>query len=102
MLNVSLVLKMNEQGAIGPAGQSFSFDKTCEIMVDAVVRGIDRAPNVRVAFGHIGAPEMAEKLRKMLETKLGHPPAQEIMHEGTLTIAAHMGPGAIGIFAIVP
>jgi fatty acid-binding protein DegV len=45
---------------------------------------------------------MAEKLRKMLETKLGHPPAQEIMHEGTLTIAAHMGPGAIGIFAIVP
>ncbi len=102
MLNVSLVLKMNEQGAIGPAGQSFSFDKTCEIMVDAVVRGIDRAPNVRVAFGHIQAAEMAEKLRKQLETKLGHPPAQEIVHEGTLTIAAHMGPGAIGIFAIVP
>jgi len=102
MLNVSLVLKMNEQGAIGPAGQSFSFDKTCEIMVDAVVRGIDRAPNDRVAIGHKGAPEMAEKLSKKLETKLGHPPAQEIMHEGTLTIAAHMGPGAIGIFAIVP
>src|SRR5271166_6159452 len=38
MLNVSLVLKMNEQGAIAPGGQSFSFDKTCEIMVDAIVR----------------------------------------------------------------
>jgi fatty acid kinase fatty acid binding subunit len=102
MLNVSLVLKMNDQGVIGPAGQSFSFDKTCEIMVDAVVRGIERSPNVRIAFGHIGAAEMCEKLRKQLETKLGHPPAQETVHEGTLTVAAHMGPGAIGIFAIVP
>ncbi|HTZ55325.1 MAG TPA: DegV family protein [Candidatus Acidoferrum sp.] len=102
MLNVSLVLKMNEQGAIGPAGQSFSFDKTCEIMVDAVVRTIERSPSVRVAIGHIQAAEGAEKLRKQLETKLGHPPAQETVHEGTLTVAAHMGSGAIGIFAIVP
>ncbi len=102
MLNVSLVLRMNEQGAIGPAGQSFSFDKTCEIMVDAVVRAVERSPKVRVAFGHIQAAEQAEALRKQLEAKLGHPPAQELMHEGTLTIAAHMGPGAIGIFAIVP
>jgi DegV family protein with EDD domain len=102
MLNVSLVLKMNEDGAIGPAGQSFSFDKTCEIMVDAVVRAIDRSPSARIAFGHIQAAQTAETLRKQLEAKLGHPPAQEIVHEGTLTIAAHMGPGAIGIFAIVP
>jgi len=102
MLNVSLVLKMNEQGAIGPAGQSFSFDKTCEIMVDAVVRTIERSPSVRVAIGHIQAAEGAEKLRKQLEMKLGHPPAQETVHEGTLTVAAHMGSGAIGIFAIVP
>ncbi len=102
ILNVSLVLKMNDQGVIGPAGQSFSFDKTCEIMVDAVVRGVERSPSARVAFGHIGAAEMCEKLRQQLETKLGHRPAQEFVHEGTLTVAAHMGPGAIGIFAIVP
>lgn len=102
MLNVSLVLKMNDQGAIGPAGQSFSFDKTCEIMVDAVVRAVERSPGARIAFGHIEAGAGVEKLRKQLETKLGHPPAQELVHEGTLTVAAHMGPGAIGIFAIVP
>jgi DegV family protein with EDD domain len=102
MLNVSLVLKMNDEGAIGPAGQSFSFDKTCEIMVDAVVRGIERSPSARIAFGHVQAADAAEGLRKQLEAKLGHPAAQEIVHEGTLTIAAHMGPGAIGIFAIVP
>jgi DegV family protein with EDD domain len=102
MLNVSLVLKMNEQGAIGPAGQSFSFAKTVEIMVDAVVRGIDRSPSARVAFGHIEAPDVLANARKALELKLGHPPVQELVHEGSLTVAAHMGPGALGIFAIVP
>ncbi|HUN30071.1 MAG TPA: DegV family protein [Alphaproteobacteria bacterium] len=102
MLNVSLVLKMNEQGVIGPAGQSFSFDKTVDIMVDAVVRGIDRSPKARIAFGHIESPQILESARKSLEEKLGHPPAQELIHEGSLTVAAHMGPGAIGIFAIVP
>lgn len=98
MLNVSLILKMNGQGAIGPGGQTFSFDKACEIMVDAVVR----SSNARVAFGHVQAESGAQKLRAMLEAKLGHPPAQEVVHEASLTIAAHMGPGAIGIFAIVP
>jgi len=102
MLNVSLILKMNEAGTIGPAGQSFSFDKTCEMMVDAVVRAIERSPKARIAFGHLEAGENVAALRKQLETKLGHPPAQELVHEGTLTVAAHMGPGAIGIFAIVP
>ena len=102
MLNVSLVLKMNEQGAIGPAGQSFSFEKTVEIMVDAVVRSIDRSPAARIAFGHIEAGDVLASARKALEAKLGHPPAQELVHEGSLTVAAHMGPGAIGIFAIVP
>jgi DegV family protein with EDD domain len=102
MLNVSLVLKMNEQGAIGPAGQSFSFDKTVDIMIDAVVRSIERSPTARFALGHIEAPDVLAKARKSLEAKLGHPPAQELVHEGSLTVAAHMGPGAIGIFAIVP
>jgi len=102
MLNVSLVLKMNEQGAIGPAGQSFAFEKTCEIMVDAVVRAIEHSPGARVAFGHVQAPDTAEKLRKLLEEKLGHPPAQEQVNEATLTLSAHMGPGAVGVFAIVP
>jgi DegV family protein with EDD domain len=102
MLNVSLILKMNEQGTIGPAGQSFSFDKTCEMMVDAAVRAVERSPKARFAFGHLQAGEGVDALRKQLETKLGHPPVQELVHEGTLTVAAHMGPGAIGIFAIVP
>ncbi len=102
MLNVSLVLKMNEQGAIGPAGQSFSFDRTCEIMVEAAVRAIGHSPRARIAFGHVQASATVAKLSALLAQKLGHPPAFETVHEAPLTIAAHMGPGAIGIFAIVP
>lgn len=101
LTKVSLVLRYNEEGVIVPAGQSFSFEKTCELMVDAVVRAVGHAPNVRVSFGHVQAEEQAAALKKMFETKLGHPPAQEYTYEASLTIATHQGVGALGIYAIV-
>jgi DegV family protein with EDD domain len=100
--NVRLVLKFNEEGVIVPAGQSFSFDKTCELMVEAVVRAVEHAPNVRVSFGHTQAEEGATALKKMFQAKLGHAPAQEYTREASLTIATHQGVGALGIYAIVP
>ena len=42
-MNVSLVLRLNERGAIGPAGQSFSYERTCEIMIDNAVRALKNA-----------------------------------------------------------
>jgi DegV family protein with EDD domain len=102
MLNVSLVLKMNEQGAIGAAGQSFSFEKTCEIMVDAVLRTIGHSPDARIVFGHVQAEPAAMALMKTFEAKLGHSLAHQTLYETSLTIAAYQGPGSIGIFAIVP
>jgi len=102
LTKVSLVLKYNEEGVIVPAGQSFSFEKTCELMVDAVVRGIGHVPNVRVSFGHAQAEEQAATLKKMFQAKLGHPPAQEYTYEASPTIATHQGVGALGIYAIVP
>jgi len=102
MLNVSLILKMSEAGTIASAGQSFSFEKTCEIMVDALTRRIERAPSVRVAITHVEAKETAIAMSRMLEAKLGHPPARESVRESTLTIATHIGKGAVGISAIVP
>jgi DegV family protein with EDD domain len=102
MLNVSLMLKMNDAGAIAPAGQSFSFDKTCDMMVEAAVRTMERSPKARFAIAHVEAEETAAKLARLLEEKLGHPPAQEAIRESALTIAAHLGKGAVGIFGIVP
>ncbi len=102
MLNVSLVLKVNDAGAIGPAGQSRSFEKTCDIMADAVVRTIERSPRARIAISHVQNESTARALSKALENKLGHPPAYETINEASPTIAAHLGPGAVGISAIVP
>ena len=102
MLNVSLVLKMNDQGAIAPAGQSRSFDKTCELMVESVVRAIERSPGAWIAISYGGDAKVAKDLTRLLESKLGHPPVKEMLHETTLTIAANLGNSGVGIFAIVP
>lgn len=101
MLNVSLLLKMNENG-VGPAGQSFSFEKTCDLMVESLVRAIDRNPRARVAFGHVRAGETVARLSKLLEEKLGAKPAVEQVREAPPTLVAHIGVGAIGVFAILP
>jgi DegV family protein with EDD domain len=102
VLNVSLCLKINDQGAIGPAGQTFSFDKTIDLMLDAAIRAVGHAPSTRVAFGHVQAVDTAEKMRKDFESKLGHPPAKEMVHEVSLTLAANIGAGAVGLSVIVP
>lgn len=102
MLGVSLVLKFNEVGEIGLAGQSRSFDKTCELLIDSLLRAVDHAPNMRVAISHAQNQDAATHLSQRITEKLGHPPVQERMSESTPTIAANMGPGAVGIFAIVP
>lgn len=101
MLNVSLLLKMNENG-VGPAGQSFSFEKTCDLMVESLVRAIDRNPRARVAFGHVRAGDTVARLSKLLEEKLGAKPAVEQVREAPPTLVAHIGVGAIGVFAILP
>ena len=101
MLNVSLLLKMNENG-VGPAGQSFSFEKTCDLMVESLVRAIDRNPRARVAFGHVRAGDTVARLSKLLEEKLGAKPSVEQVREAPPTLVAHIGVGAIGVFAILP
>lgn len=102
MLNVSLVLKMNDQGAIAPAGQSRSYEKTRELMVEALVRTIEHSPGAWVAVSHAGDAETARSLLQMIATKLGHPPAREFVAETTLTIISNLGNSGVGIFAIVP
>jgi DegV family protein with EDD domain len=101
MLNVSLVLKMSDDGTIGPAGQSRSFDKTCDIMVDAVLRTLERSPKMRVAISHVQASQVAARLSHEISSKLGHPPSYEHTAEAPLTLATNMGDGAVGISGIV-
>lgn len=101
MLNVSLVLKI-ANGTISPAGQTRSFDKTCDIMVESTLRALDRAPGMRIAVTHVNDPDLGNTIMKMVTEKLGHPPAREIVADCSMTIATHLGKGAVGVFAIVP
>ncbi|MDE2480965.1 MAG: DegV family protein [bacterium] len=102
MLGVSLVLKFNDVGEIGLAGQSRSFDKTCDLLVESLLRAVNHAPNIRVAISHAQNEETAAMLSRTITAKLGHAPMEERVNETTPSIAANMGPGAVGIFAIVP
>ena len=102
MLNVSLVLKINEQGAIAPAGQSRSYDKTRELMVEALVRTIEHSPGAWVSISHAGDAETAQSISQMLATKLGYAPRKQLVQETSLTIVANLGTRGVGIFAIVP
>jgi fatty acid-binding protein DegV len=102
MLNVSLVLRMNEQGAITLAGQSRSYDKTCELMIDAVLRTIEHSSGAWVAISHGNDPDVARQLASQFEEKLGHPPRKQFMANTPLTILSNLGSKGVGIFAIVP
>jgi fatty acid-binding protein DegV len=50
----------------------------------------------------VEAPDTAKRLAQSMEAKLGHPPAFQTLNASSLTIATHMGPGAVGISAVVP
>ncbi len=102
MLNVSLVLKINQQGAIVPAGQSRSYDKTRELMVEALVRTIEHSPGAWVAISHAGDAQSAQSISQRVTTKLGHAPVREFVAETTPTIITNLGNSGVGIFAIVP
>lgn len=101
MLNVSLVLKI-ANGTISPAGQTRSFDKTRDIMVESTLRALDRAPGMRVAVTHVNDLEMGKSVMNLVIEKLGHPPTKELILDCSMTIAANLGKGAVGVFAIVP
>lgn len=101
MLNVSLVLKVDANGAIGPAGQSRSFEKSCEIMVDSLIRALDRSPNARIAVSHSEAPDVAASLKAQIASKMGGVRSIGV-YDAPPTLLVHMGTGAVGVFGIVP
>lgn len=102
MANISIALRMNEEGAIVAGGQSFSVEKTRDLMVDAVLRAVDHAPATHVTFGHVQNETGAQALQALFRTKLGRTPEKEYLHESSPTIAVHQGPGSVSVCAFVP
>ncbi|HTU70453.1 MAG TPA: DegV family protein [Candidatus Baltobacteraceae bacterium] len=100
-LHVYVVLKMNENGAIVPAGQSRDEPHALEIMVDSALRALRGSREMRFCVSHARAPEAARAAAELLRAR--EPAASEVpIREYTATIALHQGVGAVGIYGIAP
>ncbi len=99
LMGVSLVLRVGDDGAVGLAGQSRSFERSQEIIVDQVVRALGDDKKVKVTIAHAQAPDVAKTLETLLRSRLRAQAEISTAEVGT-TIAVNIGPGAVGICAI--
>jgi len=77
-----------------------TFARAQEAMVSAAVREAGTAPGVRVAVVHANAPELAAAFAERIRERLAAPPAFFGVFEAGPVIAAHTGPGTIGVFLV--
>lgn len=101
MLNVSLILRLDENGGIAPAGQTRNFEKSQEMMVDVVIRHLGDGARPRSAVQHANSPEAAKKLIDLLVRKLPAGSPAPILANIGATTSANLGPGTLGVTAIV-
>ncbi|HVA32944.1 MAG TPA: DegV family protein [Candidatus Baltobacteraceae bacterium] len=99
MLKVNPILQVKD-GSIETAGQTRTYEKAQELIIDIASRHIDDVTKTRFAVGHVQAPELAEQMASALRTKLNFPPKSFVIYEVGPTVAVNVGPGAIAIFSI--
>jgi DegV family protein with EDD domain len=99
LMGVSLVLRVGDDGTIGMAGQSRSFERSQEIIVDQVVRALGDDKKLKITIAHAHAPVVAATLETLLRSRLRAQAEIATAEVGT-TIVVNIGPGAVGICAI--
>lgn len=99
LMGVSLVLRVGDDGTIGLAGQSRSFERSQEIIVDQVVRALGDERALKFTIAHANAPEVAATLETLLRSRLRARAEISTAEVGTV-ISVNIGPGAVGICAI--
>ena len=99
LMGVSLVLRVGDDDTIGLAGQSRSFERSQEIIVDQVVRALGDDKPLKITIAHANAPEVAATLEGLLRSRLRARAEISTAEVGTV-ISVNIGPGAVGICAI--
>ncbi len=99
VLKVNPILQVRD-GVVETAGQTRTFDKAKELIIDIATRHVSDAAATRFAIGHTHAPALAEEMAKALHDKLSLPPKTFIVHEVGPSVAVNVGPGAIAIFSV--
>lgn len=99
VLKVNPILQVRD-GVVETAGQTRTYEKAKELIVEIATRGIADVTRTRFAVGHVHAPELAEHIATVLKAKLDIPPKAFIVYEVGPTVAVNVGPGAIAIFSL--
>jgi DegV family protein with EDD domain len=77
-----------------------TFARAQEAMVSAVVRDAGPVAGARIAVVHANAPDAAAALAERIRERLAAPPAFLAIYEAGPVIAAHTGPGTVGVFVV--
>jgi DegV family protein with EDD domain len=99
VLKVNPILQVRD-GAIETAGQTRTYEKAQELIVDITTRNVTDVAKTRFAVGHVHAPDLADHIASTLRTKLSYPPKSFVIYEVGPTVASNVGFGAISIFSI--
>jgi DegV family protein with EDD domain len=99
MLKVNPILQV-KNGAVEAAGQTLTYDKAKDLIVDIVGRNVKDVGATRFAVGHTNAPELAETMAAKLRAKLGGTPKTFLTYDVGPTVAVNVGTGAIAIFLL--
>lgn len=93
MLNVKPLLSM-EDGIIVSKGMGRTREKVFQMMVDKLEE-LTGAGAVKVAYIHAAAREEAERLKSMVEARVGV--LESLVTELTPALGVHSGPGTVGL-----
>jgi DegV family protein with EDD domain len=99
VLKVNPILQVKD-GVVETAGQTRTYEKAKELIVDIATRHLGDVRQMRFAVGHVHAPELAEQIAATLREKLQIPPKTFVIYEVGPTVAVNVGPGAIAIFSV--
>lgn len=99
VLKVNPILQVKD-GMVETAGQTRTYDKAKELIIDVAARHVQDVTTTRFAIGHTHEPELAEQMAASLRTKLNLPAKTFIIYEVGPTVAVNVGTGAIAIFSL--
>jgi DegV family protein with EDD domain len=89
-----------KEGEVEVAEQTRTFERAQDVIVEMVAKHTSDVNRTTFAVGHVGAPELADKIAASLRTRLAYPPRGFFIYESGPTIAINAGHGAIGVFSM--
>ena len=98
MMKIVPVLTI-EDGKVAAKAQVRTFARAQETMLDLILKSAPPVPDAQFIVMHTNAPSLAQAAEKRLRERLGgEQPARLEIWEAGPVIAAHGGPGAVGVF----